>query len=128
MNEGCDIYYAQFGAYYRRGEIIMCDKIEELEKKIEDLEKTNGRLRELIEKKNTKIQELFDDYDELNDSYVELTQDHDELKKENESLKKQLANALDLYDERGEVIEEYEDLKAAIRTITAIMSKVGGIK
>ena len=34
MNEVCDIYYAQFGAYYRRGEIIMCDKIEELEKNI----------------------------------------------------------------------------------------------
>ena len=95
----------------------MCDKIEELERKIEDLEKTNGRLRELVDKKNTKIQELYDDYDELNDSYVELTQDHDELKKENESLKKQLANALDLYDERGEVLEELEDLKHAIKTI-----------
>lgn len=95
----------------------MCDKIEELERKIEDLEKTNGRLRELVDKKNTIIQELYDNYNELNDSYVELTQDHDELKKENESLKKQLANALDLYDERGEVLEELEDLKHAIKTI-----------
>lgn len=117
MNENCDIYYAQFGDYYRRGEIIMCDKIEELERKIEDLEKTNGRLRELVEKKNTKIQELFDDYDELNDSYVELTQECNELKKKNESLKVAINGYI-----------QDEDLKAAIRTIKAIMSKVGGIK
>ena len=44
MNEGCDIYYARFGDYYRRGEIIMCDKIEELERKIEDLEKKVSKM------------------------------------------------------------------------------------
>lgn len=39
------------------------------------------------------------------------------LEKENEDLKKQLDNALDLYDERGEVIEKHEELKASLKTI-----------
>lgn len=86
----------------------------ELEKKNEELNKANNILTEECNKALM-----------LNDKHGGEAKD---LKKENEDLKKQLANALDLYDERGEVIEEYEDLKAAIRTIKAIMSKVGGTK
>ena len=95
----------------------MFDKIEELEKKIAYLEKMNDLLRTLAKKRGTRIQELREDYDELNDMSIELTQGCNELKKENEDLKKQLANALDLYDERGEVIEKHEELKTAIKTI-----------
>lgn len=95
----------------------MCNKIEELEKKIADLERTNDLLRTLVKKKDARIQELREDYDELNDISIELTQGCDELKKENEDLKKQLANALDLYDERGEIIEKHEELKASLKTI-----------
>lgn len=123
----------------------MCDKIEELEKKIADLEKTNDLLRTLVKKKDARIQELREDYDELNDISIELTEENNELKKandilteecnkaltlndkhggeakdlkeENEDLKKQLANALDLYDERGEIIEKHEELKASLKTI-----------
>lgn len=95
----------------------MCNKIEELEKKIADLERTNDLLRTLIKKKDARIQELREDYDELNDISIELTQGCDELNKENTELKKQLANALDLYDERGEIVEKHEELKASLKTI-----------
>ena len=99
----------------------MCDKIEELEKKIADLERENKQLQYYV-----------DDWKDREESARNLfarSCDHvTRLEKENADLKKQLANALDLYDERGEVIEEYEDLKHAIRTITAIISKVGGTK
>ena len=91
----------------------------------EAFEKAFSDINEELKKANDILTEECNKALMLNDKHGGEAKD---LKEENEDLKKQLANALDLYDERGEVIEEYEDLKQAIRTITAIMSKVGGIK
>ena len=102
----------------------MCDKIEELEKKIADLERTNDLLRTLIKKNDARILELKKANNILTEECNKALMLNDkhggeakDLKKENEDLKKQLANALDLYDERGEIIEKHEELKASLKTI-----------
>lgn len=82
----------------------------ELEKKNEELKKENEKLK----KANDILAEECNKALMLNDKHGGEAKD---LKEENEDLKKQLANALDLYDERGEIIEKHEELKAAIKTI-----------
>lgn len=90
------------------------------------------KAKEKLENENKQLQYYVDDWKDREELAHRLfTRSCDNvtrLEKENADLKKQLANALDLHDERGEVIEEYEDLKQAIRTIRTIISKVGGIK
>ena len=79
------------------------------------------KAKEKLENENKQLQYYVDDWkdrSETNQNLFERSCDHvTRLEKENEDLKKQLANALDLYDERGEVIEKHEELKSAIKTI-----------
>ena len=86
----------------------------ELEKKNDELKKANNILAEECNKALMR-----------NDEHGGEAKD---LKEENEELKKQLANALDLYYERGNVLEELEDLKAAIKTILNSVYGVNGGK
>lgn len=127
----------------------MCNKIEELEKKIADLERTNEMLRYNVDDWKSREEFARNLYlrgaderarlEKANDDLAAACSRHCEaikkLKQENEDLEKQLANALDLYDERGEVIEKHEDLKAAIKTILNSIygvdtdgDKIGGIE
>lgn len=79
------------------------------------------KAKEKLENENKQLQYYVDDWkdrSETNQNLFERSCDHvTRLEKENEDLKKQLANALDLYDERGEIIEKHEELKSAIKTI-----------
>lgn len=79
------------------------------------------KAKEKLENENKRLQYYVDDWTdraETNQNLFERSCDHvTRLEKENEDLKKQLANALDLYDERGEVIEKHEELKASLKTI-----------
>lgn len=111
---------------------------DELTQDANELEKKNERLKvtihgyiqenfdlykakEKLENENKQLQYYVDDWKDRSETAQNLFErscDHvTGLEKENEDLKKQLANALDLYDERGEVIEKHEELKAAIKTI-----------
>lgn len=79
------------------------------------------KAKEKLENENKQLQYYVDDWKDRSETAQNLFErscDHvTRLEKENEDLKKQLANALDLYDERGEVIEKHEELKASLKTI-----------
>lgn len=82
----------------------------ELTQSCDELKKEN----ELLKKANNILTEECNKALMLNDKHGGEAKD---LKEENEKLKKQLANALDLYDERGEIVEKHEELKASLKTI-----------
>lgn len=90
--------------------IELTQDINELEKENEELKKENVKLK----KANDILAEECNKALMLSDRYGGEAK---ALKEENKDLSKQLANALDLYDERGEIIEKHEELKAAIKTV-----------
>ena len=111
--------------------IELTQDVNELEKRKESLEVTiHGyiqenldlyKAKEKLEKENEMLRYNVDDWKDREESarnlFARSCDNVTKLEKENEDLKKQLANALDLYDERGEVIEKHEELKASLKTI-----------
>lgn len=111
--------------------IELTQDVNELEKKKENLEvaihgyiQENldlNKAKEKLENENKLLHGNVDDWKDREETARNLfarSCDHvTRLEKENEDLKKQLANALDLYDERGEIIEKHEELKASLKTI-----------
>ena len=77
--------------------------------------------KEKLEKANNILTEECNKALMLNDKHggeaKDLKGENDKLRNECDELKKQLANALDLYDERGEIVEKHEELKASLKTI-----------
>ena len=111
--------------------IELTQDVNELEKKKESLEVTIhgyiqenldlNKAKEKLEKENKFLHGNVNDWKDREESarnlFARSCDNVTRLEKENEDLKKQLANALDLYDERGEVIEKHEELKASLKTI-----------
>lgn len=123
LKRACNAYVQENLDLYKAKEKLENEN-EKLKKTCDGYVQENLELckaKEKLEKENKQLQYYVDDWkdrSETNQNLFERSCDHvTRLEKENEDLKKQLANALDLYDERGEIVEKHEELKGAIKTI-----------